>query len=105
MIHAILTLSASASFAADKAPSPILPDGWTAAVHGFVEVDAIVDSSHSYTDAAGNATLLPEGTYGGDHGRFVLSARDSRVGVTLGAPPIRRTTTTGTLELDFLGNQ
>src|SRR5579863_910132 len=59
---------------------------WSTTLYGFVQTDAMYNSTQSFNDFAGNQQVLRPGTYGGDNGRTVFSGRDSRFGVRLRAP-------------------
>jgi hypothetical protein len=103
---------------------------WVTTVYGFVEGDAIYDTTQSFGDLAGNAQVLrpngstapivspnsglPAGTiqplpaaqgYGGSHGQLQFSARNSRLGLRLRAPGTEAVHVNAMLEMDFLGNQ
>ena len=78
---------------------------WDADLYGFVELDAIHDSTQSFLEIAGNGAIARPGTYAGDHGRSQLSARNSRIGLELGAPEYRGIRASAQLEMDFFGNQ
>jgi hypothetical protein len=78
---------------------------WVADIYGFVELDAIHDSTEAYWEVAG-ASLIPRpGTYGAGHGRTMLAIRDSRLGLRLAAPEFFKVKASAVLEMDFLGNQ
>lgn len=78
---------------------------WGTTFYGFVSFDAIHDSTASFTEAAGNGAIARSSTYAGQHGRTVLSARNSRIGFKLSAPDFHGIKTTGVIEADFSGNQ
>lgn len=86
-------------------PTTPIQSKWGATFYGFVSFDAIHDSTQSYAEAAGNAALARSSTYAGQHGRTVLSARNSRVGFKLAAPDFHSIKTSGVIEGDFSGNQ
>jgi hypothetical protein len=103
---------------------------WVTTLYGFVEGDAIYDTTQSFVDVAGNAPVLrpsgqtapivssipglPSGTiqpvpasqgYFGSHGQMLFSARNSRVGLRLRAPGTETVHVNAMVEMDFLGNQ
>jgi hypothetical protein len=89
---------------------------WSTTFYGFVEADSIVDTTQSFSDAAGNAQVqrpnpfpLPppaiQDTYTGDHGRTQFSIRNSRFGFRLRAPETHDIRTSALVEIDFLGSQ
>jgi hypothetical protein len=76
-----------------------------ASLYGFVELDLIRDSTQSFRERAGNVLIARPGTYGGDHGRLMVSARHTRLGLELRGPGGMSVTTSAALEMDFLGTQ
>src|SRR5277367_6421455 len=48
-----------------------------ATIYGFVEADAIWDSTQSFNDVAGNAAIAPSSTYAGTHARVQFGVRNS----------------------------
>jgi hypothetical protein len=89
---------------------------WVTTLYGFIEGDAIYDTTESFRDLAGNAQVLRPGgaappepaspeTYGGDHGQTQFSVRNTRFGLRLRPPGTETVHTSGMLEMDFLGNQ
>jgi hypothetical protein len=97
-------------------------NGWDATIYGFVEFDAMRDSSHSYGDYMGNGPLLrTDGSnpaflpdpmdalkgpaYGSNHPRLIFTTRNSRMGFKIAAPEVARMKVTGVLEFDLFGNQ
>lgn len=84
---------------------PVLHTKFDARLYGFVEVDSIYDTTESFNEIAGSSNIARPGTYPGDHGRTMLGARNSRIGMRLAAPEYRGIKALATLEMDFLGNQ
>lgn len=84
---------------------PVLAPKWETTLYGFVEADAIVDSTQSLTEVAGNNALARPDTYAGQHGRFEYSVRNSRLGFRVRAPEFYRLNASAVVEMDFLGNQ
>jgi hypothetical protein len=82
---------------------------WQTTLYGFVEFDAIHDSTQpgltSINDSQGNAALTRPGTYQAGNGQTLFGARNSRIGFKLGAPETDGIKTSAVLEMDFLGNQ
>ena len=74
-------------------------------LYGFVEFDAIHDTTQGLGDLAGNSTIARPNTYTGDHGQTMFGARNSRIGIKVGAPKYNDVKATAQLEMDFLGNQ
>src|SRR5262245_22349667 len=76
---------------APPAPAPAPPTSavtgkWTTQLYGFVELDAISDSTQGLNDLAGNSGIARPNTYTGDHGQLTFTGRNSRIGLKLGAP-------------------
>ena len=78
---------------------------WATTLYGFVEADAISDSTRSFNDSAGNAQVARAGTPNGDNYRFTMATRNSRIGLRLKAPEVAGVRVSGMLEMDFLGTQ
>ena len=78
---------------------------WSPVMYGFVEFDAMHDSTQSFNDFAGNAQIADPNKYPGKHARTMFGVRNSRLGFKLAAPESNGIKTTGILEMDFLGNQ
>ena len=74
-------------------------------LYGFVELDAIFDSTQSYNELAGNALIARPGTFAGEHGRTLFTVRNSRLGFKLRTPEFHRIMAVAQLEFDLLGNQ
>jgi hypothetical protein len=85
--------------------TPAVSSAFSAKLYGFVEADAISDSTRSFNDVAGNGTIARAGTPSGDHGRFQTSIRNSRLGLKLAGPHSADVKTSALLEMDFMGNQ
>jgi hypothetical protein len=73
--------------------------------YGFVEADFIRDSTQSFNDLAGNATVARAGTYAAEHDRMIFGARNSRLGFKLKGPESDSIKSSAIAEMDFLGNQ
>lgn len=86
-------------------PRPSVASKIDVSIYGFVELDSIWDSTQGLNDLAGNAAIARPGTYTGDHSQLTFGARNSRIGLKLGAPAPDGVKITGQMEMDFLGNQ
>jgi hypothetical protein len=78
---------------------------WNPVLYGFVETDFILDTTQSFTDRAGNNPVARNGSYAGDHDRFMISPRNTRIGFRLEAPEMAGIKPTAMIETDFLGSQ
>jgi hypothetical protein len=86
-------------------PKPSVISKIDVSIYGFVEMDTIWDSTQSFNDGQGNAAIARPGTYQGEHPQLTFGARNSRIGLKLGAPAPDGIKITGQMEMDFLGNQ
>jgi hypothetical protein len=77
--------------------------GWKTTVYGYAELNAIWDSTQSFSESPGNGAVARPTTYAGTHPRFQASVRDSRLGFRVAAPAIGDVKISGNLELDLLG--
>lgn len=89
--------------AATRAPVYGKRGDWNITPYGYARFDAIEDSTQSFEDGIQPNLIQRVGTYRGDHRRTIFTARDSRLGVFVGAPPIGSIKTTGQVEFDFYG--
>jgi hypothetical protein len=78
---------------------------WFIQPYGYARFDAIEDSTQSFDDGINPNLVARAGTYRGDHRRATFTARDSRLGVFIGAPAFEGIKTSGQIELDFYGLQ
>ena len=78
---------------------------WRSSLYGFVELDAMHDSTQSYGQSANNSMLARPGTYAGLHGRTQFTANNSLFGFILTAPNWDDMVATGHAEVDFFGVQ
>lgn len=74
-------------------------------LYGFIEADGISDSTRSFNDLAGNATIARPDTFAGAQGRLQTSIRNSRFGLKFSGPHSAEVMTSAMLETDFMGNQ
>jgi hypothetical protein len=92
----------------DSGPKPV-QGKWGTTFYGFVEFDAIHDSTQpaltTINDSQGNAALARPGTYQASNGQTLFGARNSRIGFKLNAPETDGIKTSAVIEMDFLGNQ
>jgi hypothetical protein len=88
----------------ETGPTP-MKGKWNPVLYGFVEFDALHDSTQSFNEPAGNTTIQNPNNYAGRHARTQFGARNSRLGIKLAAPKMGEVQITGILEMDFLGNQ
>jgi hypothetical protein len=78
---------------------------WFIQPYGYARFDAIEDSTQSFEDGYGPYLIQRVGTYRGDHRRSIFTARDSRLGLAIGAPDFQGIKTSAQIELDFYGLQ
>ncbi len=74
-------------------------------IYGFVEADAIHDSTQSFAEAQGNGLVARNEAFAGQHGRLQGTIRNSRLGIRVKAPEFHSMRVSAQLEMDFLGNQ
>src|SRR6185295_17614284 len=70
---------------------------------GYIEGNFKFDSTQTCLEFCGNTQVQRSGTYRGNHGRTIFSARDSRLGIRLAAPEEHGIRVSGVLETDFFG--
>jgi len=100
--------SKPATESAPEAPAPsALPvtSRWHSSLYGFVELDAIHDSTQSFSDGSNSGVVARRGTYAGDRGQALGTIKNSRLGLKLGAPDYYGVRSSAQLELDFFGIQ
>ena len=102
---------------ADRAPPsqppPVPPSlaassadgGWSHRFYGFVEFDALRDTTQSYGAASNNALLARPGSYAGAHARTQLTVNNSQLGVQVAAPEFQGMKAMAQAEVDFFGVQ
>jgi hypothetical protein len=76
---------------------------WSIQPYGYARVDAIEDSTQSFEDGIQPNLIARVGTYRGDHRRTIFTARDSRLGLFIGAPTFGSIKSSAVLEFDFYG--
>lgn len=72
-------------------------------LYGYLEGNFKYDSTQSCVEFCGSSQIQRAGTYRGEHGRTIFSARDSRLGLRLAAPEDHGIRVSGVLETDFFG--
>ena len=78
-------------------------NNWKVQMTGFVEGDAISDSTQSFREIIGNTPVQTSGTQAGANGRFQTSIRNSRLNFTLTPPQVGEWRTKAVLEFDLFG--
>lgn len=78
---------------------------WEASLYGFAELDAIYDSTESFSELPGNGAIVRPERYGGQNSRATFTVRNSRLGFKLKTPEWHRLVASAVAEMDFLGNQ
>lgn len=74
-----------------------------ATLYGYLEGNFKYDSTQTCAEFCGNTQVQRPGTYRGNHGRTIVSARDSRLGLRIAAPEQHGIRVSGVLETDFFG--
>ena len=92
----------------DEAPAQRPPvygkrGDWNITPYGYARFDGIEDSTESFEDGIQPNLIARVGTYKGDHRRTIFTARDSRLGVFVGAPTYHGIKSSAQIELDFYG--
>ena len=101
-----MTSPAPASPVPAAQPSPLsVLSKFSTTFYGFVEADFIRDSTQSFNDLAGNATIAKSGSFAANHDRMIFGQRNSRLGFKLKGPETEMIKSSGIAEMDFLGNQ
>jgi len=72
-------------------------------IYGYLEGNLKYDSTQTCAEFCGNTQIQRAETYRGNHGRTIVSARDSRLGIRLAAPEQHGIRVSGVLETDFFG--
>jgi hypothetical protein len=76
---------------------------WFIEPYGYARLDAIEDSTQSFEDGIQPNLIARVGTYKGDHRRTIFTAKDSRLGVFVGAPTFESIRSSAQIEFDFYG--
>jgi hypothetical protein len=92
------------------APKPITPapllsgdPGWQMGFFGWLELDMLWDSTQSFSETVLDNTISRPHTIAGDNSRFQGTAKDSRIGYKIAAPPFGSMKTSAFFEADFFG--
>jgi hypothetical protein len=72
-------------------------------LYGYVEGNFKYDSTQTCVEFCGSSQVQRPGTYKGEHGRSIISARDSRIGIRIAAPEQHGLRISGVIEGDFFG--
>jgi hypothetical protein len=92
---------------AEAPPPPAVAEppeeNWQTDLYGFIEIDAIRDSTQSFTESSNNNLIFRRGTYQGNHGRAQFTAKNTRFGFKIGAPAMGSVRVHALLEADFFG--
>ncbi|MGI5863413.1 MAG: hypothetical protein ACOX6T_15355 [Myxococcales bacterium] len=99
------SLFAASSVRADEPESRPVTSRWSVELYGFVEANAIWDSTQGIPAVAGHPNIAKPNTFEGSHPQLQFSLQNTRVGLRIGGPEIGRVTTEGVVEADFRGNQ
>lgn len=101
----VTSLAPASPFPAAPPSPPSVLSKFSATFYGFVEADFIRDSTQSFNDLAGNATIAKSGSFAANHDRMIFGQRNSRLGFKLKGPETEMIKSSGIAEMDFLGNQ
>jgi hypothetical protein len=87
------------------APAPLLAGepGWQMGFFGWLELDMLWDSTQSFSETVLDNTISRPHTIAGDNPRFQGTAKDSRIGYKIAAPPFGSLKTSAYFEADFFG--
>lgn len=86
------------------AAAPALPPVLTKlnlTLYGYVNLDAMYDTTRSYVESMVSGAVARKNTQDGDHGRWVLTARNTRFGFRVAAPEYHQIKATALVEGDF----
>src|SRR5580704_19258416 len=82
----LVLAGAIASQTAGASVTLLEKDGWAMKFSGFVEFDAIWDTTRTYTEVQGNAPIALNTGINGEFGRGQFSLRNSRLAFGVEAP-------------------
>jgi hypothetical protein len=77
--------------------------GWQMGFFGWLELDALYDTTQSFTESVLDNTIARPHTIAGDNPRFQGTAKDSRIGYKVVAPPFEGMRASAFMEADFFG--
>jgi len=87
------------------APAPAPPPKPNMTFYGFVEVDAMHDSTQSFQDGVNLNKIARSSSFAGQRGRTQFNLKNTRIGFNLSAPEWNGIKATGQIETDFNGNE
>lgn len=93
----------SAATVAASAPLLAGEPGWQMSLYGWAEVDVMRDSTQSFSESVLNQSIARPYSITGDNSRFQTTAKDSRVGFKVIAPPSGAIKVSALMEADFFG--
>jgi hypothetical protein len=102
-VAAVASEPTETSPAPERAPVYGKRGDWFIAPYGYARLDILEDSTQSFEDGIQPNLIARPGTYRGDHQRSSLTAKDSRLGVFVGAPTFEGIRTSAQIEFDFYG--
>jgi hypothetical protein len=79
--------------------------GWQMGFYGWLELDAIWDSTQSFNETVLNQNIQRPNTFAGDNPRFQGTPKDSRIGFKVAAPAYGSIKASAQFEADFFGLQ
>jgi hypothetical protein len=79
--------------------------GWKMGFYGWLELDALWDSTQSFNETILNQNIARPNTYAGDNPRFQATPKDSRIGFKVAAPDYGSLKASAQFEADFFGLQ
>jgi hypothetical protein len=90
---------------AAKALAPLLTGepGWQFGFYGWLELDALYDTTQSYSETVLNQNVSRPNTIAGDNARFQATPKDSRLGYKVVAPAFGSAKASAQMEADFFG--
>jgi hypothetical protein len=100
---AVRELSQSVGTRAATTEGNVVIGKWATTIYGFVEADAILDSTRTFADAAGSGAVAYAGTQAGENWRYQMGERNSRIGFRMKAPEVGGVRTSAQFEFDWLG--
>jgi len=102
-VAAVASEPTETSPAPERAPVYGKRGDWFIAPYGYARLDILQDSTQSFEDGIQPNLIARVGTYKGDHPRSSLTAKDSRLGVFVGAPTYEGIRSSAQVEFDFYG--
>ncbi|WP_394836100.1 hypothetical protein LVJ94_04245 [Pendulispora rubella] len=97
-----------------KDPASTMFNGFRVTLLNFIELDVMHDSTQSFPQGDGFGgspalarSTLTDGTpnYAGQHGRLVISPRNTQLGLQVEAPEFAKIKGTGHCRMDFMGHE